>query len=272
MNEVSFQPNTCTHSEGAGAYAEAVWFCGNQTTNATCSDSFFCKWNGDVVDCPTSGGRPYPTSTTGSSGYNTYIQWFWDTKTCNWEQPVQPDNTTTNTCTHNHWHSTNRTMIDRCMNLTNENTCIYENCSWNAPKPLFTAQFCHPREVNENTTAAEWSQCVSRNVTSCSYGSSSTASYTNECVATNGSELIPNSSFCAIKYLTDDVSVIQSCMGVDEAACTGDCQWYPGKVVVGNHDVTFDNSKELFKWNFCHPPTTYKWEENAGACLYQSDG
>jgi hypothetical protein len=85
------------------------------------------------------------------------------------------------------------------------------------------------------------------------------------CSWSNGTKFFSDKGFCAIREMTLDVDTIMSCNGVDKDACSGPCTWYPGVVNTTNYENSF--GKPLFKWNFCHPPTTAAWTKNAQECL-----
>ena len=93
-----------------------------ETNLANCESSLFCKWNGDVVDCPNPNSAAAPatmqcasidsSTATGTAAGNTAAYTagsatgttaagipFWDTKQCTWTCPVAPSYAE-NTCTH----------------------------------------------------------------------------------------------------------------------------------------------------------------------------
>jgi len=66
--------------------------------------------------------------------------------------------------------------------------------------------------------------------------------------------------------MTTDISIIMKCASADgPAACTDECVIRKGKIVKEN-DVDFKEGSDLFASNFCHPPTTDKWDVNAPTC------
>ena len=94
-----------------------------------------------------------------------------------------------------------------------------------------------------------------------------------DCVMSTGADLIPDHDYCAVRFNTLDTNVIERCATTDsQQACIAApnmaCEWRRGKVEAGNDEITTTmTDKELFSVNFCHPPTTDKWMENAPACL-----
>lgn len=89
-----------------------------ETNLANCESSLFCKWNGDVVDCPNPNSAAAPatmqcasidtsTATGSTTGTTAAGMPFWDTKQCTWTCPVVP-NYADNTCTHSAYDSTNQ--------------------------------------------------------------------------------------------------------------------------------------------------------------------
>lgn len=92
-----------------------------QANKDKCLQTDFCKWNGDVVDCPNpntamksdqcgapstanpaAGTANYPSTTGATSvppttGGNLYP--YWNTKQCVWSCPIMPS-TGPDTCTH----------------------------------------------------------------------------------------------------------------------------------------------------------------------------
>ena len=119
------------------------------------------------------------------------------------------------------------------------------------PPALFTEEFCHPAKMNKETTEADLTQCIGKSSTECPA----------PCVFNNGAELIPENTFCAPSDMTTDTSIIMKCLSADgEATCTGACRIRKGKVVKAN-DVDFKEGSDLFASNFCHPPTTQKWDD-----------
>jgi len=49
---VSYKPNSCTHQSYASEFMYMTNLCAREQNKDSCEASLFCKWNGDVVDCP----------------------------------------------------------------------------------------------------------------------------------------------------------------------------------------------------------------------------
>jgi hypothetical protein len=132
--------------------------------------------------------------------------------------------------------------------------CKWEDFTNQGPPPLFTEEFCHPTEFKKGvTTASILSECIGKKATECP----------TFCVFSNGAELIPDHPFCAPRVMVDDVKAIEFCTNADENSCkdtTKGCEWRKGKIVKAN-DVDFKEGSDLFASNFCHPPTTQKWDD-----------
>ena len=79
--------------------------------------------------------------------------------------------------------------------------------------------------------------------------------------------MIPDHDYCAPKDLTQDVDLIDRCVETLTATtCVDECWWRKGKEVAKNTEVDTANT-DLFASNFCHPPSTEKWDEKAPVCL-----
>jgi len=117
------------------------------------------------------------------------------------------------------------TGMDSCVLNTDSATCVTP-CQWTdnaavpvvdpvnppttdpvvpaptGPTPLFTKEFCHPREIDEGKVEQEFAECLQRTSATCD----------GSCVWGNGEALIPDHDFCAPEMLTDDVKIIESCV------------------------------------------------------------
>jgi hypothetical protein len=119
------------------------------------------------------------------------------------------------------------------------------------------------------TTAQDWENCVNQDATTC--GGSGLCAYDL------GLDLVPrDAEYCAPFFLTKNVTEILACVGAkEESTCnsfygsSNRCMWRRGKVVASNNDFIEDS--RLFESNFCHPPTTVRWEEEAPQCLDLED-
>ena len=122
------------------------------------------------------------------------------------------------------------------MDAKNNNACLwtYESVTPVAPVkptdpttptndvPLFTKEFCHPREIDEGKAEKEFGECLATNT-------KDTCGVTNSCVWGNGSALIPEGDFCAPEMLTDDVKTIESCIiQKTDTTCVAPCKWRKG--------------------------------------------
>lgn len=155
---VSYEKHTCTHQPYASNYTYMTNLCqASQGSQQGCESNLFCKWNGEVVDCPVPNSAQ-PT-TMGCSQDGTYQPGWWDTKTCAWSCPINPNTTVDNknTCVHNITDSTNRTKIDQCPTFHDSQSCEQNACAWNYPVPLFSRSFCHPAVLDATTTGNDWS-------------------------------------------------------------------------------------------------------------------
>jgi len=134
---------------------------------------------------------------------------------------------------------------------------------------LFTEEFCHPAPGMNYTNASNWYMCPTQ---------ASREDCPSYCAFTNGAEMIPANDFCAPQNITQNVTAIVSCARADQYSC-GDywnynayqCRMYRGKEVANNTYQGYYGDK-LFESNFCHPPTTYDWNEKAPRCLNYTDG
>ena len=77
--------------------------------------------------------------------------------------------------------------------------------------------------------------------------------------------MIPEHDFCTPYFMDTNVTLIEECVNADQAKCSGQCKWRKGKVVGTNNELI--KGADLFGANFCHPPTTDKWEENIVKCM-----
>jgi len=215
--------------------------------------------------------------------------------------PIMPS-TVENTCTHLPVDSQNEQKIGLCAGLTVRDVCQQDGCTWNVctppvatataaapvapmcgtgstavsgfwdetscnfecpppPPPLFTADFCHPITVNSETTDVEWGACLGKDATTCPTGT---------CAFNNGYDLIPvGKHFCAPTDSTYDIQLIMRCTKADEATCVDGCRWRAGLEIAKNEQVS--DGMPLFENNFCHPPTTDRWDELAPNCLSEDN-
>jgi hypothetical protein len=132
---------------------------------------------------------------------------------------------------------------------------IVDNCSILAESSVMSAHI-------NSFTWSNWASIVAGGMDqyNCNMGS--------QCKWSNGAGLYSDKGFCAIRSMTTDVNTIMSCNGLQGDQCSGECQWYEGKVVASNMDSS--QGKPIFKWNFCHPPVTSGWSQNAPSCLYKN--
>jgi hypothetical protein len=102
---------------------------------------------------------------------------------------------------------------------------------------------------------ADWSMCLGKKQ------EQECNSNVNVCIWNNGADLIPDHDYCAPRFMTEDVGLIDKCVeNKDSATCKDQCQWRRGKIVVENMDnVSYD--KPLFTQNFCHPTSTDNWDQ-----------
>jgi hypothetical protein len=76
--------------------------------------------------------------------------------------------------------------------------------------------------MNRETTILDLEKCIGKLSTECP----------TPCVFNNGADLIPESTFCAPKVMTDDVNIIMKCMSADgEATCIDECTLRKGKIL-----------------------------------------
>lgn len=132
-------------------------------------------------------------------------------------------------------------------------------------------EFCHPVKVDNTTTAAEWDTCINDPNGACP---------SPECLYDYGASIFPSEGpgFCAPRESTRDVQVIMQCQNsADRGSCEGPsttgpspCQWFKAKVVAQNQQLDYQN-KATFESNFCHPPVTTRWDDQAPSCLQHSD-
>jgi len=84
--------------------------------------------------------------------------------------------------------------------------------------------------------------------------------------------MIPANDFCAPQNITQNITAIVDCARADQYSCgqwpRWQCAWREGKDVANNSQ--FDYGR-LFESNFCHPPTTDNWVEQAPRCLNYTD-
>jgi hypothetical protein len=170
-----------------------------------------------------------------------------------------------------------------CMQNRNESSCGGE-CTWydttntngsSGPKVplnktrLFTKEFCHPNPAVMNlTNYTSWYECPT---------DASESECGMNCLYTNGAELIPENDFCAPQNISTDVNAIVACARADDQFTHSDmwmngafqCAWRKGKTVLNNTQVV--QGSFLFESNFCHPPTTDRWEVLAPRCLNKTD-
>jgi hypothetical protein len=66
--------------------------------------------------------------------------------------------------------------------------------------------------------------------------------------------------------MTDNADLIDKCVETkDRSTCVDKCQWRRGKEVKDNKDLILGG--DLFGSNFCHPPTTDDWDNQASKCI-----
>lgn len=122
-------------------------------------------------------------------------------------------------------------LIKQCLSSDAVTTCN-DKCQWRHGKndnttvtpadPLFNTDFCHPVTISKDTTEAELKLCIDKST-------STDCSLEKGCNWSTGKELIPTGPFCAPAALTDDVSLIKTCISLDmETLCVGQCQWRQG--------------------------------------------
>jgi hypothetical protein len=118
-------------------------------------------------------------------------------------------------------------------------------CQWEEFKadPLFTKEFCHPvKTAGTEMTSSDWEMCLQ---------GQGQADCVAPCVWNNGVDLIPDHEYCAPAMMTNEVSTIMNCVQANQSDCSGQCKWRKGKDVASN--VDFEQDKDLFTVNFCHP-------------------
>jgi hypothetical protein len=124
-------------------------------------------------------------------------------------------------------------LIQRCVATEAPADCN-QGCAWRHGKdatapttpgqgtPLFSTDFCHPVVVNKDTPSVSWTTCVA-------LADSSSCSDVTYCNWSDGKELIGKDDFCAPMDLTNDVTLIQSCVKADSATtCGTGCSWRHG--------------------------------------------
>jgi len=143
----------------------------------------------------------------------------------------------------------------------------YQNHTANHSAMLFSERFCHPIEVNGNTTAADWSMCLGNSETTCP----------STCAFDYGLGLIPkNTGFCAPTMMTDDIDTILECSNArDFQSCVPEygatqttaprCMWRRGSVMANNTYIQL--GQPLFESNLCHPYSTGNWDQVAPICF-----
>lgn len=92
----------------------------------------------------------------------------------------------------------------------------------------------------------------------------------------NGKGLIPYHDFCAPADLTDDTTIITSCIERNnQSSCSiiPECKWRRGKqapIDVPSGEA-FNNQTDLngrfFSKRFCHPYSTNVWGDNVESCM-----
>jgi hypothetical protein len=76
---------------------------------------------------------------------------------------------------------------------------------------------------------ADWSMCLGKKQ------EQECNSNVNVCVWNNGADLIPDHDYCAPRFMTEDVGLIDKCVETkDPATCKDKCQWRRGKRVAQN--------------------------------------
>ena len=141
-------------------------------------------------------------------------------------------------------------------------------CQWvnvaNLPKiykDFFLAtDFCHPiMTPGTEPPATEWERCLAiKDGGSCS---------NSQCAWNKGIELIPDHDYCAPTSVDVDAATVGQCVTTtDPSQCHGDCTWRRGKTVAFNNEFS-TSTAEPFMSNFCHPPSTADWDNQAPACL-----
>jgi hypothetical protein len=125
--------------------------------------------------------------------------------------------------------TTDAALIQRCVSSNDTTTCI-DGCQWRHGKnnstdtepetvPMFSTDFCHPVTVTGNTTESEWNVCFNQ-------ATPSDCTMEPGCNWSTGKELIPDHPFCAPADLTDDLTTIKGCIGVQmDYDCVAPCQW-----------------------------------------------
>jgi hypothetical protein len=154
--------------------------------------------------------------------------------------------------------------VDPCGRIKNEATCdtLPDECVWydslNQPKPVFSEEFCHPAGLFKDTTKAQWDSCVHHDADSC----------VAPCDWSNGAKDYPTEDFCGPEFMTNDTIVIENCfssLSKEDCSTKGPkCMWRSGKIEANNDDFVVDG--ELFDVNFCHAPTTARWNETLPVC------
>ena len=136
-------------------------------------------------------------------------------------------------------------QIKMCVSIDNKDGCNNnQECQWGVVKgedvpttdpatpvkptdpstpagetPLFTKEFCHPREIDAGKAEQEFAECLPNPKDNCN----------GSCVWSNGIDLIPDSDFCAPIMMTDDIQTIVMCVSADESSCADPCKWRKGK-------------------------------------------
>jgi hypothetical protein len=104
-------------------------------------------------------------------------------------------------------------QVKMCVSLDNKDGCNnVPECQWGVMRgddvpntdpskdvPLFTKEFCHPREIDVGKAEREFGECLATNT-------KDTCGVTNSCVWGNGIALIPKEDFCAPEMLTKAAS------------------------------------------------------------------
>jgi hypothetical protein len=112
---------------------------------------------------------------------------------------------------------------DPATNVTDPAANATDPTTPSGPTPLFTKEFCHPVKINDAASVeADFAQCITK--------ASATECNSATCRWSNGTDLIPESDFCAPAVLTDDVQTIAGCISQQtDTACNGQCKWRRGK-------------------------------------------